>query len=131
MRRFDRAGEGTSFVAEHLALEQRLGHAAAVDGREVALSPAPVVVQAARHQLLAGAGLAEDQHVGIGAGHVEHQPAQALHRRGTADEFCFDRLVASELAAQVVDLQAQRAFFQRALDHLCELLGEKGFSMKS
>ncbi|MNE88598.1 hypothetical protein D3C80_1859220 [compost metagenome] len=75
------AGEGVCLMAEDLALEQAFRQAAAVEGDErVVLAPAEVV-QAARHQLLAGAGLALDQHVGRGVGDVGDQLAQPLHGR--------------------------------------------------
>ncbi len=58
------AGEGACLVAEQLALDQRLGQAAAIERHEMLPAARAVVVQAARHQFLAGAGLAVDQHVG-------------------------------------------------------------------
>ena len=57
----DRAGERAAHVAEQLRLEQRFGNRAAVD-RDEAIRPArAVVMNRARGQLLAGAGLARDQ----------------------------------------------------------------------
>ena len=63
-----RAGERAAHVAEQLRLEQRLGDRRAVhlDQRHVALRAA--VVDRARHQLLAGAGLAGDEHRALGLG---------------------------------------------------------------
>ena len=58
-----RAGEGPGFVAKHFAVEKRVGQPAAVDGHKVALAAWAGFVQAAGHQLLAGAGLAVDQHI--------------------------------------------------------------------
>ena len=59
-----RAGEGADLVAEQFAVDQVLRQAAAVQRNEMAAPPLAVVVQAARHQVLAGAGLAVDDHVG-------------------------------------------------------------------
>ena len=88
-------GERAPGVAEQLALEQRLGHGRAVDGDERARAPASGVVQRARHQLLAGAALAGDEHRGVGVGHpldqLVHLPHggaladQVRHRPGTLD----------------------------------------------
>ena len=49
-------------VAEQVALDQRLGRRAAVEHDERPLLARRRVVDAARHQLLAGAALAEEQH---------------------------------------------------------------------
>ena len=58
----DGAGEGAGLVPEQLGLEQRLGERGAVDGHEGAVAPRAAARGAAGHQLLAGAGLAGDQH---------------------------------------------------------------------
>jgi hypothetical protein len=55
------AREGAAPVAEQLALDQGAGQGAAVDGDEAAAA-ARALVDRARHQLLAGAGLAAHQH---------------------------------------------------------------------
>ena len=57
-----RAGEGAGAVAEQLGLDQRLGQAGAVDGDEGAAGVRAGVVHRAREHLLAGAGLAAQQH---------------------------------------------------------------------
>ena len=62
------AGEAALDVAEQLRLEQRLGQAGAVDGDERPRRADAVGVHRARHQFLAGAALAGDQHLGFGAG---------------------------------------------------------------
>ena len=64
----DGAGEGALLVAEQLALQQPRG-----DGRAVELDEGPVparaqVVQGAGDELLARAGLAADEHRGVGGG---------------------------------------------------------------
>src|SRR2546428_349253 len=58
----DRAGEGAAHVPEELALEQRLGERAAVDGHERPLAARAVRVDGACDEFLAGAALAEDEH---------------------------------------------------------------------
>jgi hypothetical protein len=64
----DGAGEGAFLVAEQLALDQPCG-----DGRAVELDEGPVaagaqLVEGAGDELLAGAGLAADEHGGVGGG---------------------------------------------------------------
>src|SRR5205814_8736828 len=56
-----RPGEGAATMAEELALEERLRQRRTVDGDEGLAGPRARRVDAARHQLLAGAGLALDQ----------------------------------------------------------------------
>ena len=43
-------------------------------------------MQIARHHFLAGAGLAEDQHTGIGIGHLLHHLAHMLDRPAGTDQ---------------------------------------------
>ncbi len=57
-----RTGERALGVTEQVALDQRLGARAAVERDERPGLPRRVIVDAARHQLLAGAALAEEQH---------------------------------------------------------------------
>ena len=128
MRRLLRAGEGARLVAEQLALEQRLGQAAAVERRR---SGAPcaraVVVQAARDQFLAGAGLAVDQHVGAAT-----RPASCtvrrtlLHLRRMADQPASMPCALVQRLAQRAHLQRQRALLERAPHDLDQPLGREG-----
>ena len=82
---FRRPGERAALVAEQFALEQGVDDGRAVDGHEAAVTPRPHVMEATRHQFLAGAGLARHQH----RPHVRREPAdrveQLLHRRAAAD----------------------------------------------
>ena len=65
----DRAGEGAAHVAEQLALQELGRDRRAIDRRRRALRAAmPVLVDGARHELLAGPGLARDQHRRIAVG---------------------------------------------------------------
>ena len=68
---FHRAGEGALLVAEDLALDQRFGNRRAVDRDEWPRLARAQIVQRARHQFLAGAALAGDQH-------REHSRAQSV-----------------------------------------------------
>jgi hypothetical protein len=81
----DRAGERALGVAEQLALEQVVGDRAAVD-RDERPGGAAALVQRPRHQLLAGAGLAADQHGLLGRRHPRDRRAHAAHRRAVADQ---------------------------------------------
>ena len=74
-----RVGEGAALVAEQLRLEQRVGDGGAVDRDERLLGARRVEVQRARHQLLAGAALAGDEHVA---------PTQPERRRMSANTSC-------------------------------------------
>ena len=65
------AGEGAAFVAEQLALQQRLGNGRAIDGDERLVGAVAVLVDGAGDQFLAGAGLAADEH---GAGLAATRP---------------------------------------------------------
>ena len=81
-----RAGEGTGLVAEQFGFQQLGGDRGGVQRHERARRARRFAVQRARHQLLAGAGFAGDQHR---QRHLR-QPAdgaeQFAHRRGLADQ---------------------------------------------
>src|SRR5439155_910997 len=81
-----RAGERAARVPEELALGERLGDGGAVDRHEGTCGAAAEGVHGARHHLLAGAGLALDQHVGLGARGGAHQLPHLLHGRAPADQ---------------------------------------------
>ena len=66
MRRSNRAGERALLVAEQLALDQAGRQGGAVDLDERLVAPRAGRVDGAGDQLLAGAGLAGDQHRGVG-----------------------------------------------------------------
>ena len=77
-------GEGALAVAEQLALQQFLGDGATVDRHEQAALALRTVVQAARHQLLAGAAFAGDQHGGAGGRDARHHVPDRPGRRAGA-----------------------------------------------
>ncbi len=74
-------GEGALAVAEELGLEQGLGDRTAVDRDEGLRRPRALRVDRARDELLAGAGLAADQHRRHAARDLVDQRAHLLHRR--------------------------------------------------
>jgi len=73
-------------VSEELALGERLGDGGAVDRHEGTRGAAAEGVHGARHHLLAGAGLALDQHVGLGASGGAHQLPHLLHGGAPANQ---------------------------------------------
>ena len=79
------AGEGALDVAEELGLDQGLRQGGAIDGDEAPPRAFREPVQGARHQLLAGAGLAQDQHRGVGRRGLPHQLEDLGHGRRAAD----------------------------------------------
>src|SRR5690606_22718098 len=58
----DRAGERSALVAEQLAFDQVVADRAAIDDDERLVAPWPLVVNGARDDILAGAGLALKEH---------------------------------------------------------------------
>lgn len=117
-----RAGEGAGLMAEHLALEDLLGHRAAVQRDERLVVARRQRVQAARDQFLAGAGLAVDEHRRVGGGHVIDQRAHRGHRLGAADD-ARARRRPRQLAAQGAVFQLQRAALDGAAHGLGQALG--------
>ena len=80
------AGEGALLVAEQFALDEVARNRRHVDGDERAFLALAVIVQRAGHQLLAGAGLAGDQHGEVGLHQPRERAIDLLHRRRAADE---------------------------------------------
>ena len=110
-------------MAEQLRFEQRLGNGRAVhlDERHVALGAA--VVDQPRHHLLAGAGLAGDEHGALGFGDELGALNDLLHDAAAADEpvvielgvALAEQVLPLGLGAQVLDGAA------RERDQLVEL----------
>ena len=83
--RGQRAGEGALFVSEQFAFQQVGGNGAAIHRHERMSRAARQFVNVARHHFLAGAGLAENQHVGIERRDLLDEPMHRAHRaRGAA-----------------------------------------------
>ncbi len=82
----DGAGEGALDVAEQLALQQALGQGTAVDADVRPLGARAETVDGASEHLLAGAGLADQQHAGRRRGHQLGQPVHFPHGGGVSDD---------------------------------------------
>ena len=118
----DRAGEGALLVAEELALDERGGQGRAVHRDERPAPAGAAVVDGARHQLLAGPGLAEHEHRRVGRRHLAHLPQQRGERRAPADDLLeLARPADLLLQDHVLGLQALLE-----LAHLAEALLERG-----
>ena len=84
--RLVRAGEGAALVAEQLAIEQVAGHGGAVERDEPRRAALRALMHGAGEQLLAGAGLAGDEHGDVAGRHSPRHAHQIEHRLGRADE---------------------------------------------
>ena len=121
LARADGAGERALHVPEQLGLEQRLGHRAAVERDELLVLARRVLVDRARHQFLARAGLAQHQDRARGRRHRLEQRPELAHRRAAADE-PLEPVAAIELLAQVLVLGAQVASLERGAQHVEQLV---------
>ena len=81
-----RAGERAALVAEQQRRDQRRRHRAAIDDHELVLAARARVVDRARDDLLADAGLALDQHRRVDARELVHEPRDLADRFAVADE---------------------------------------------
>ena len=72
-------GESPLHMAEELALEERLGHRAHVDGHQAMAAALRQAVYLAGQHLLARAVLARDEDVGIGGRHLLHHLPELTH----------------------------------------------------
>jgi len=82
-----RAGEGAALVAEEFGFEQVAGNRRGVDGDEGLVGARTVSVHGARHQLLAGARFAGDQHGGARLTQATDRTKDFLHRGRLAEDF--------------------------------------------
>ena len=96
----DGAGERAAHVAEQLRLEQRFRDRAAVERHEPVGAPRAVVMDRARGEFLAGAGLARDEHGARRRGDGLQQLEQIAHHAAPADE-TVDPVPFLELRSQV------------------------------
>ena len=96
-------------MAEELALEQRLGKRGAVDRDERSLCTLTRAVDAARHELLAGAGLALDEHADGGCGGALHQ-AEHVGHGGRASDHVGEPIATRDVPPQRADLGTQLLF---------------------
>ena len=74
-------GERAAHVAEQLALDERIGQRAHVDLDERSAAPPALLVERARHQLLAGARLADDEDARVRRRDGAHHAHDRAHRR--------------------------------------------------
>ncbi len=102
-----RAGEGAALVPEELALDQGGGDGGAVDRNQVPGTPPAGGMDGAGDELLAGSGLAEDEHRGVGAAHLIHLTEDAEERFALAeDAACLP--ARAELLPQPLGFRGQR-----------------------
>ena len=72
-------------MPEELALEQRVVDRGAIDGDEPSIAPRADAVERARHELLAGPGLAGHERQTHVRGQAPDHPEEILHARAAAD----------------------------------------------
>ena len=83
---FVRAGERALHVAEQFGFQKRFGKRAAIDGDERRFGTRAVFVDGARHQFLAGAAFAGDQHAAGLRRDILDQVENGAHLRAGADD---------------------------------------------
>ena len=125
-----RAGERASFVPEQFTFEQPRGDRRAVQFHERAMRAAAQLMDRSRHQFLAGAGFALDQHGGIGGRGRFDLLQHAAQRSAGPDDF-IEAILAADLFLQinlfVLDALAKLADFfkhQRVLHRDGDLAGD-------
>ena len=106
------AGEGALLVTEQLGLHQLSGNRRHVQRNEWAARPRAVAVQGVGHQLLAGTGLAIDQHRDVGVGEPTDGAEHFLHGGRLADDFRRMRQAAAGAAGFLVAAVGQRTAHQ-------------------
>ena len=87
------AGERAAHVAEELALEHARRDGAAVDDDERLLAPRSALHDLHRHELLARAARAFDEHVGAARADALERGEEPAHRERHAVEVAVARLV--------------------------------------
>src|SRR5439155_267164 len=102
------AGEGTAHVAEELALEWPLGQRGVVLSQEGAPRARAVIVDGAREELLAGAGLALEQHRDPRLRRALGQEERLLDGGALADD-AVEAVALAQLAAEPAHLAARGA----------------------
>ena len=114
-----RAGERAALVAEQLGLEQVLRHRRGVDGDEGLCGARTMPVQRPGDKLLAGAGLAGDQHRDARLGKAADGAENLLHRRRVAEDL-------GRLRQRLDGLGLAPALVERAPDQLDRLVDVEG-----
>jgi hypothetical protein len=106
----DRAGEGAFDVTEQLALEQVLGHRAAIDRDERPVATRARAMDRACQQLFAGAALAGDHDARVGARDHVSLSQPLFHDRAARDDLAapiFGRVGESGNLQRLADLIEQ------------------------
>ena len=85
----DGAGEGAFLVAEELGFDQFGGHGGAVQRDEGAVAARAAIMQRARDQFLAGAGLAQNADARFAGGHPIHLRHHAPHGLAGVNDLVF------------------------------------------
>jgi len=113
----DGPGERPLLVSEELTLQELGGDRPAVEGHEGLVAARGLVVDVARHHLLAGAGLAEDQDGRVGVRHLLDHPPHPPHRRAGAHQAA-EELQGTGVAARVAVLEVHVHLLQGVLEGL-------------
>ena len=87
------AGEAPLDVPEELGLEQRLGHAGAVERHEALGGSSGPAVNQAREHVLADTALAGDEHLHVARGDAGRDADRVFHRGTRADDYRVERIV--------------------------------------
>src|SRR5207253_3183959 len=120
----ERPSEGALHVAKELALEQGLGHRAAVQRDELPSLAGAVVVDGAGRQLLAGPGLAGEEHRHRGLTRLLEEPEDVAHRLARADEVA-ETVAVAHLAAEGPVLHLELLVRRLQLGDEPRVLGEQ------
>ena len=117
-----RAGEGALLVAEQDRFDQVLRQRAAIDGDERLAAPIGGALDGARHQLLADARLAFDQHRNVRLGGALGEANGARHALDFGDDVA-ERQLADAPAGRAPELVLERVDAQRVLDRHLQPFG--------
>ena len=110
-------------MAEQLALQQRLGERAAVDGHEGVEAPRARGVNGASHELLARAALAGDEHRGVGRPDGLDRGVELLHGRAVADDLGRMHGLCGDDLAQALGFLPRLAMRQGVGDEMRHVVG--------
>jgi hypothetical protein len=118
--RGDGAGKRALDVAEQLRFHQSFGNRGGVERDEALIGARRVVVNGARHELLARPGLAMDQHCAVHGRHHLEGLEELLHRAVAADD-AFEAEAAAELGAQLGVLHLEALLIDGGLENARQL----------
>ena len=123
------ARERALLVAEQFAFDQRFRQRRAIDGDKRSLPPRAQRVHGARHQFLAGAAFAGDQHAGLARSGLLQQRKNLLHLGGSAHQFA-ERALVAELPLQIPLVGQQAGMAAGAADQHFQHAGLDGLFQK-